>query len=83
MCRTFASFLTWKGYSAILVVGIACPLGRMKCLRDGSPGSCHGSLLVPTLDVAALSAMVVGINPVAMPSFSSSSSTPMVYSLCC
>jgi hypothetical protein len=51
----------------------------MNFFHDGCPVRAHGSLLVPTLDVAALSATVVGMCPVAMPCLSSLSSTPIVY----
>ena len=81
MCRTLANFLTTNGYSAISAAGITVPSGRMNCLCDGSPVRWHGSSFVPTPDVAALSATVDGITPLAMPSFNSASSTPIMYSL--
>jgi len=51
----------------------------MNRLSDGSPVRSLGSSLVPTPDVAPLSAIVDGIDPSIIPWRSSSSLTPSMY----
>ena len=55
------------------------PSGRMNLLVDFLPVRWQGSCVVPMLEVAALLATVVGMRPVAIPCWSSRSSTPMMY----
>ena len=79
MWSLLAGALTLNGYSAFSVAWITSPLGRMNRLSDGSPVRWLGLSLVPTPDVAPLSAIVDGIVPSIIPRRSSSSSTPIMY----
>ena len=79
MCSSLAGGLTLNGYVAHSVAGMMLPSGRMNLLVDFLPVCRQGSCVVPMLEVAALSATVVGIRPVAIPCWSSRSSTPMIY----
>ncbi len=81
MWSSFAGALRLNGYSAISVAGMTLPLGRMKCLSDGQPEQGQGLVVVPTPEVAPLSATVVAMVPSRMPCCSSSLLMPMMY--CC
>jgi hypothetical protein len=81
MWSSLAGALTLNGYSAFSVAWITSLLGRMNHLSDGSPVQWLRLSLVPTPDVAPLSAIVDGIVPSIIPWRSSSSSTPIMYCL--
>ncbi len=81
MWSSFAGALTLNGYSAFSVAWITLQLGRMNHLSDGSLVRWLGLSLVPTPDVAPLSAIVDGIVSSIIPRRSSSSSTPIMYCL--
>jgi hypothetical protein len=79
MWSLFDGALTSNGYSAISVAGMTSPLGRMNCLLDGWPEQGQGSAVVPTPEVAPLSATVVAMVPSRIPCCSSLLLTPMMY----
>ncbi len=81
MCSSCAGSRTLKGYSATLVACFISPPGRINLLWDAWPVRGHGSSLVPTPEVQALSATVDGMEPSSMPLRRMSSSTPMMYCL--
>ncbi len=81
MCSFCAGSRTLKGYSATLVACFISPPGMINLLWDARLVRGHGSSLVPTPKVQALSATVDGMEPSSMPLHKILSSTPMMYCL--
>ena len=81
MCSSCAGSCTLKGYSATSVACFISPPGRTNLLWDARPVRGHGSSLVPTPKVQALSATADGMGPSSMPLHRMLSSTPMMYCL--
>ena len=67
MCSSCAGSRTLKGYSATLVACLISLPGRTNLLWEAWPVRGHGSSLVPTPKVQALSATVDGMEPSSMP----------------
>jgi hypothetical protein len=79
MRSSCAGSCTLKGYSATPVACFISPPGRTNLLWDARPLRGHGSSLVTTPKVQALSATVDGMEPFSMPLRRMSSSMPMMY----
>ena len=79
MCSSCAGSCTLKGYSATSVACFISPPGRINLLWDARPVRGHGSFLVPTPKVQALSATVDGMEPSSMPLRRMLSLTLMMY----
>ena len=74
MCTSRAGARTFVASSPISLASSVAPLGSRKTLFDRRPVFANGSVGVPTLDVAPLSTMADGIDPLSTPCRSCSSS---------
>ena len=67
MWTSFAGFRTLCASSLTVVAAVLVPSGNWKILLEMHPVGMRGAVGVPTLDVAALSTMMEGMEPLRTP----------------